>query len=126
MEWQVMIRPGAFNMRVYIFQLLNDRGDMRIMRPGADGTWTIEESLAKPSIDDPVPSFSFSMRDAPSIMRGFASELATHGFATLDPGGVSKAKDAHIASVERQAERLFVLAGGMRVTAGSASIERKE
>lgn len=123
MEWQVMIRTGAFRYNVYIFQLLNDHGDMLIMRPGADGTWTIEES-PRTSGNDPAPSFSFSVRES-SIFRSMAAELAAHGFATLDPGGVSKAKDAHIASLERESARLFILAGGTKVKIGEIEVERK-
>jgi hypothetical protein len=109
MNWQTTIGfdgPG-FNVNLYIHR---DAGhnEVEVMYPtGKDGEWTTERGGPQMRLR---PTLSFNLHEGQGILRSLAEQLATHGFSTLDPGGVAKAKDAHIAELQRMTDRLFTLA----------------
>ncbi len=103
MNWEAHIVPNdGFQLKVYFSREV--AGDeMEVMYPRPDHTWTIERVSRYAQIP---ASLTFDVRTGYPLLRSLAAALASHGFATLDPGGVVKAKDAHIASLEKELERL--------------------
>lgn len=107
--WQVKIlHTGGFTTKVWILRPATPGGDLDVLYfEQGGGTKIVRSPRTDP---EPAPTFTLGMREAIPIMRAFAAELAQVGFTVLDSGGVTKAKDEHIKSLEKQAERLFTLA----------------
>lgn len=56
------------------------------------------------------------------VLQGLAAQLAQLGFGNLTSTPVVQAQEKHIVSLEKQAERLFTLAGGINVRAEEVSV----
>ena len=109
-DWQVHISTANFMTQIWIFRELSG-GGMEVLYPnsGEDLSDAVYKQFPAGTEPDP-PSLRFGIRESVSILRGFADQLSQLGYTTISHQGETlKAKDAHIASAEKQAERLFEL-----------------
>jgi len=115
--WEVLIRTEAFQCKIYIFREVNANGHMQrhILRIHEDGSTHID--VSQPDFaTEPSPTMSFSLRDR-GILEGLAGQLAQLGFGALSATPVVNAQAKHIDSLEKQADRLMLLAQvGMRIS----------
>lgn len=109
-KWQVQFQVNGFHLLVFIFMLIGEGGDAEFYYPD-DTEKGYHTERVSANVRDPRPSLTFPVRMASAgIMAGLAEQLVQHGFGMTDPNKVGAAKDAHIASLEKQAERLYDLA----------------
>lgn len=103
MSWQVrVVRDWSFGaVNIYIYQ--DDNVTAKMLRMSPDGERLLEDF--GPS-SDTKPTLSLDHRSAKDVLGGLAAELAQLGFGTPDSGPIIKAKDAHIASLEKELERV--------------------
>ncbi len=106
MTWEVHIvhRHDLLQTQVFIWQADGDK--IFILRN--DQKAVTYESI--PRGQEIAPSFVLPMRGGQEILQGFAQQLAQLGFGAPSAESTVKAQATHIASLEKQADRLFDLA----------------
>lgn len=113
MSWHVHLdyNPPHARFELYVWQETNAQGRQLLRIQGESSSlepW--------PEHERKEPTLALPARSGNEVLAGLAAQLAQHGFTELSNASVVKAQHEHIASLEKQAERLFTLAGGSRDT----------
>jgi len=99
--WQTHIAIGdSFTIRIFIFREISS-GEIEVMY-WENEVWRMERFLQGTEFK---PTFTLPLRQI-SILRSLAANLAQLGYAAVDTGQVTKAKDAHIASLTNELDRI--------------------